>query len=70
MFASFPALIAGVCRIGELAESANHHPDMDIRYTTLRVVLSTHDRGGVTALDVELARAIDPVLAAFGVTPA
>jgi 4a-hydroxytetrahydrobiopterin dehydratase len=56
---SFPGNIEFVRRIADLAEAMNHHPDLDIRYTKLRVALSTHDAGGLTALDVELAGQID-----------
>lgn len=57
--ASFPANIEFVRRIADLAEGMNHHPDLDIRYTKLRVALSTHDAGGLTRLDVDLADKID-----------
>jgi 4a-hydroxytetrahydrobiopterin dehydratase len=57
--ASFPDAIAFVVRIGFLAEAANHHPDLDIRWRRVRVALTTHDAGGLTALDVDLARAIE-----------
>ena len=50
-------------RIGELAESANHHPDVDLRYPTVAVVLWSHDAGGVTARDVDLARRISEAAA-------
>jgi 4a-hydroxytetrahydrobiopterin dehydratase len=56
---TFPSVIAFVDRIAELAEAADHHPDLDIRYRRLRVVLSTHSEGGITAKDVELAARID-----------
>ena len=56
---SFPANIELVRRIADLAEAANHHPDLDIRYRKLRVALSTHDAGGLTRLDVDLAGQID-----------
>jgi len=48
-----------VVRLSYAAEAANHHPDLDIRYDKVRVTLSTHDQGGVTAKDVDLARAIE-----------
>jgi len=57
--ASFPAVIALVNQIAELAEEADHHPDIDIRYRTLRLALSTHDAGGLTAKDFDLARRIE-----------
>ena len=46
-------------RVGGLAEAAGHHPDIDIRYNTVTLALTTHDAGGLTAKDFELARAID-----------
>jgi len=56
---TFPAAIALVGRIADLAEAADHHPDIDIRYTRLRVALTTHDEGGLTQLDLDLAARID-----------
>jgi 4a-hydroxytetrahydrobiopterin dehydratase len=47
--------------VGQLAEEANHHPDIDIRYNRVTLALVTHDSGGITRLDIELARAIDGV---------
>ena len=47
-----------VNRIGALAEEANHHPDVDLRYPTVAVTLWSHDVGGVTSRDVDLARQI------------
>jgi 4a-hydroxytetrahydrobiopterin dehydratase len=59
---SFPAAIAFVARIAERAEAANHHPDLDIRYRKVTVVLSTHDAGGITAKDFTLADEIEATL--------
>ena len=56
---SFPAAIAFVGRIADLAEAADHHPDLDIRYRKVRVALTTHDSGGLTVNDFELAAQID-----------
>jgi 4a-hydroxytetrahydrobiopterin dehydratase len=56
---SFADAIAFVVRIGFLAEAANHHPDLDIRWRTVHVALSTHDAGGLTDNDFDLAREID-----------
>lgn len=56
---SFPAVVEFVTRIADLAEAAGHHPDLDIRYRKLRVALSTHDAGGLTAKDLELASRIE-----------
>lgn len=47
-----------VRRIADLAEQAGHHPDIDLRYARVRVVLTTHDVGGLTRKDVDLAAAI------------
>ena len=56
--ASFPDAIAFVVRIGFFAERADHHPDIDIRWRKVRAALTTHDAGGLTVLDIELAREI------------
>ena len=55
---TFPAAIGVVARVGEIAESRNHHPDMDIRWRTVTFRCSTHSEGGITQFDVDLARAI------------
>ena len=46
-------------QLTELAEDANHHPDVDIRWNKVHLVLTTHDSGGLTVLDLALAGAID-----------
>ena len=56
---SFPAAIAFVGRIADAAESVQHHPDIDIRYTKIFVSLSTHDAGGLTHKDIDLAGVIE-----------
>ncbi|MEU4253691.1 4a-hydroxytetrahydrobiopterin dehydratase [Amycolatopsis sp. NPDC026612] len=61
--ASFPQAIEVVNRVAELAEAADHHPDIDIRWRTLTFRLSTHSAGGLTAKDFDLAAQIDSVLA-------
>ncbi len=58
---TFPGAIAFVGRVAVLAEAADHHPDLDIRYRKVRVALTTHDSGGLTAKDMELAGQIDAV---------
>lgn len=45
--------------VGELAEQRDHHPDIDIRWNRVILRLSTHSAGGITPMDLELARAID-----------
>jgi 4a-hydroxytetrahydrobiopterin dehydratase len=58
---SFPDAIAFVVRIGFFAEKADHHPDLDIRWRTVRVALSTHSEGGITEKDLSLAREVESV---------
>jgi 4a-hydroxytetrahydrobiopterin dehydratase len=58
-FKDFTAALAFVNRVGEQAEEANHHPDIDIRYNKVRLSLITHDAGGLTAKDFDLAAAAD-----------
>ena len=60
-FKTFAEGIAFVGRVAEAADAANHHPDIDIRYTKIICTLSTHDSGGVTQKDLDLARAMDAV---------
>jgi 4a-hydroxytetrahydrobiopterin dehydratase len=56
---NFPAGIRLVGRIADAAEAVQHHPDIDIRYTRITVALSTHDSGGLTQKDVDLALTIE-----------
>ena len=56
---TFRAVIDAVVRIADAAEAADHHPDLDIRYRRLRVVLSTHSEGGITGKDLALAAEVD-----------
>jgi len=58
-FQDFRAALAFVNRVGERAEEAGHHPEIDIRYNRVRLRLVTHDAGGLTALDFALAAAAD-----------
>ena len=58
-FPTFPAAIAFVNRIADVAEKMDHHPDVDIRYTKVTCSLSTHSAGGITAKDFTLAEEID-----------
>lgn len=62
-FADFPAAIRFVNRVAELAETAGHHPDIDIRWNRVTLSLSTHDEGGLTSRDFDLARRCDTVAA-------
>lgn len=54
-FRGFPEAVEFVRRLVVPAEALGHHPDVDLRYNKVTVSLSTHDQGGITALDFELA---------------
>jgi 4a-hydroxytetrahydrobiopterin dehydratase len=58
-FKDFPAAIRFVDAVAELAEQAWHHPDIDIRWNKVTLVLTTHDAGGLTEKDFGLARKFD-----------
>jgi len=60
-FADFVAAMQFVNKIAEVAEKANHHPDIDIRYNTVTMALISHDSGGVTARDVRMAETINKI---------
>jgi len=60
--ADFPAAVALVVRIGFIAEDLGHHPDLDVRWRTVRIACTTHDADGITTLDFDLAAAIDALL--------
>ena len=55
----FKAALTFVNAVGEAAEAANHHPDIDIRWNTVNLALTTHDAGGLTRFDLALAAEID-----------
>ncbi|HEX2254705.1 MAG TPA: 4a-hydroxytetrahydrobiopterin dehydratase [Thermoanaerobaculia bacterium] len=57
--ASFRAAVAFVAYVAEVAEALGHHPDVDIRYDRVRLAVTTHDAGGLTEKDLELARRVD-----------
>ena len=58
-FARFGEGIAFVGRVAKVADEMDHHPDIDIRYTKVLMSLSTHDAGGITQRDLELAQKIE-----------
>jgi 4a-hydroxytetrahydrobiopterin dehydratase len=58
-FANFKNALEFVNRVGELAEAADHHPDIDIRYNRVRLALATHSAGGLTQKDFDLAKQIE-----------
>ena len=51
-----------VNEVAALAEEANHHPDIDIRWNKVTLVLTTHSEGGLTQNDFDLAKKIDALL--------
>jgi len=59
LFKDFRASLAFVNKVGDHAEKAGHHPDIDIRYNKVRLALVTHDAGGITQKDFDLAAAAD-----------
>jgi 4a-hydroxytetrahydrobiopterin dehydratase len=61
---SFPAAIELVDRVAELAERADHHPDIDIRWRTVTFRCSTHSVGAITELDLRLAAGISQLVQA------
>ena len=58
---TFAEGIALVDQVAAVADERDHHPDIDIRWTTITFRLSTHSAGGLTANDVDLAREIDRI---------
>ncbi len=61
-FKDFPGAILFVNAVAGLAEGAGHHPDIDIRWNRVTLVLTTHDAGGLTEKDFALAREFDRLL--------
>jgi 4a-hydroxytetrahydrobiopterin dehydratase len=62
----FVAALDFVNRVGHEAELMNHHPDIDIRWNKVTLVLSTHSEGGLTSNDIELAHRINEVIGEEG----
>ena len=58
-FARFSDGIRFVDQVAEVADKMDHHPDIDVRYTKITFSLSTHDAGGITQNDIDLAAAIE-----------
>ena len=59
---TFPAALVFVSAVGHLAESANHHPDILIKYKNVKLSLATHDAGGLTDKDFALATRINDLV--------
>ena len=60
-FPDFKAAMQFVNKVADAAEEANHHPDIDIRYSTVTTALVSHDSGGVTQRDILMAGKIDRI---------
>ena len=60
-FTDFKLAMAFVNKIAEASETANHHPDIDIRYNKVKMSLVSHDSGGVTERDVQMATRISQI---------
>jgi 4a-hydroxytetrahydrobiopterin dehydratase len=60
-FDNFAAALQFVNRVGELAEAADHHPDITFGWGYAEIALTTHDRGGITDVDIALAKKIDEI---------
>jgi 4a-hydroxytetrahydrobiopterin dehydratase len=58
-FKDFRQAMAFVNKVADAANTADHHPDIDIRYNRVTMALSTHSEGGLTAKDFDLAAKID-----------
>lgn len=58
-FADFASALKFVNKVGELAEAAQHHPDIQLSWGKVGITLSTHDEGKVTDKDRNLAKQID-----------
>jgi len=67
VFADFNAAFAFMARVALKAERMDHHPEWSNVWNRVEVTLTTHDAGGVTALDVEMAGFMDTVAAELGV---
>ena len=63
----FATGLAFVNRIGEAAEQADHHPDLVLKYGVVALTLTSHDVGGVTERDLDLARTITAIAADMGI---
>jgi len=62
VFADFTASVGFVVRVGFLAEAADHHPDIDIRWNKVTLVLTTHSEGALTEKDTALAAQIEELI--------
>ncbi len=68
VFKDFSEAFGFMARAALVAEKRDHHPEWRNVYKTVEVVLTTHDAGGVTALDVALAKAMNGIARQLGIT--
>ena len=61
-FKDFMSAMTFVDQVAVIAENEGHHPDIDIRYNKVKVALTSHDAGGLTKQDFEMARAIEALI--------
>jgi 4a-hydroxytetrahydrobiopterin dehydratase len=66
-FKDFNEAFGFMCRVALVAEKSDHHPEWRNVYRTVEVVLATHDAGGVTARDIDLAKAMNAIAGKLGV---
>ena len=66
-FRDFNEAFGFMTRVALVAEKRDHHPEWRNVYKTVEVVLATHDAGGVTSRDIDLARAMDAIAGQFGI---
>ena len=62
-FDTFADGIDFICRVAPVADDADHHPDIDIRYRNVKFLLTSHDSGGITDRDFTMAAKINGLLA-------
>lgn len=60
-FADFVQALRFVNAVGEKAEAAGHHPDIDIRYNKVKLALTSHDSGGLTERDFQMAETVNRI---------
>ena len=61
-FEDFTSAMDFVNQVAEIAEDGEHHPDIDIRYNKVKLILTTHTKGGLTEADFDLAEKIDTLV--------
>jgi 4a-hydroxytetrahydrobiopterin dehydratase len=67
VFKDFNEAFGFMSRVALVAEKSDHHPEWRNVYKTVEVVLATHDAGGVTGRDIELAKAMNAIASQFGI---